>query len=94
MRKMHRQQVNKIFVVYRVSLVITPFYEQVYWIYLVSILDVKRTKQDFLRHKGKSSSRTLRNYTHVFTNIEKFCLRKYDSSFEKLKKFGYIENLV
>ena len=50
----------------------------------MSILDVKRTKQDFLRHKGKSSARTLRNYTHVFTNIEKFCLRKYDSSLENL----------
>jgi len=59
----------------------------------MSILDVKRTKQDFLRHKGKSSARTLRNYTHVFTNIEKFCLRKYDSSLENLiEDLAIIEN--
>ena len=59
----------------------------------MSILDVKRTKQDFLRHKGKSSARTLRNYTHVFTSIEKFCLRKYDSSLENLiEDLTIIEN--
>ena len=59
----------------------------------MSILDLKRTKQDFLRHKGKSSARTLRNYTHVFTSIEKFCLRKYDSSLENLiEDLAIIEN--
>ena len=44
MRKLHVQQVDNMFVAYQVSLVITPFYEQVYWIYCVLVLDVKRTK--------------------------------------------------
>ena len=48
------------------------------------VLDVKRTKDDFLKKKGKSSVSTLRNYTHIFTSIEKFCLRKYDSSLENI----------
>ena len=48
------------------------------------VLDVKRTKEDFLKKKGKSSVSTLRNYKHIFTSIEKFCLRKYDSSLENI----------
>ena len=48
------------------------------------VLDVKRTKDDFLKKKGKSSVSTFRNYTHIFTNIEKFCLKKYDSSLENI----------
>ena len=57
------------------------------------VLDVKRTKEDFLRKKGKSSANTLRNYTHIFTHIEKFCLRKYDSSLENLiEDLAIIEN--
>ena len=71
----------------------TPFYEQVYWIYCVLVLDVKRTKEDFLRKKGKSSVNTFRNYTHIFTHIEKFCLRKYDSSLENIiEDLAIIEN--
>jgi len=42
----------------------TPFYEQVYWIYFMSVLDVKRTKQDFLKNKCKSSKYTL-TYIHT-----------------------------
>ena len=60
---------------------------------MASILDVKRTKQDFLKRKGKSSERTGDNYTHIFTSIEKFCLRKYDTSFENLiEELGIVEN--
>jgi len=50
----------------------------------MSVLDVKRTKEDFLKKKGKSSVNTLRNYTQVFKSIEKFCLKKYDSSLENI----------
>ena len=49
-----------------------------------SILDIKRNKEDFLKHKSKSSQNTFVNYTHVFTSIEKFCLSKYDSSLENI----------
>ena len=57
------------------------------------VLDVKRTKDDFLKKKGKSSVSTLRNYTHIFTSIEKFCLRKYDSSLENLiEDLAIVEN--
>ena len=59
----------------------------------MSILDVKRTKQDFIKRKSKSSERTGTNYTHIFTSIEKFCLRKYDSSLENLiEELGIVEN--
>ena len=50
----------------------------------MSVLDLKRTKEDFLKKKGKSSVNTLRNYTQVFKNIEKFCLKQYDSSLENI----------
>ena len=60
---------------------------------MASILDVKRTKQDFIKRKSKSSERTGDNYTHIFTSIEKFCLRKYDSSLENLiEELGIVEN--
>ena len=60
---------------------------------MASILDVKRTKQDFIKRKSKSSERTGTNYTHIFTSIEKFCLRKYDSSLENLiEELGIVEN--
>jgi len=60
---------------------------------MASILDVKRTKQDFLKKKGKSSVSTFKNYTHIFTNIEKFCLRKYDTSLENLiEELGIVKN--
>ena len=36
------------------------------------------------KRKSKSSERTGDNYTHIFTSIEKFCLKKYDSSLEKI----------
>ena len=51
---------------------------------MASILDVKRNKQDFLKHKSKSSPNTLTTYTFVFKSIEKFCLTKYDSSLENI----------
>ena len=47
-------------------------------------LDLKRTKQDFLNKKGKSSEYTRRNYTMIFRHIEKYCITKYDSSLEQL----------
>ena len=50
----------------------------------MSILDVKRTKQDFLKHKCKSSPNTLVNYTFIFKSIEKFCISKYESSLENI----------
>ena len=60
---------------------------------MASILDVKRTKQDFIKRKSKSSERTGTNYTHIFTSIEKFCLRKYDSSLENLiEDLAIVEN--
>ena len=60
---------------------------------MASILDVKRTKQDFIKRKSKSSERTGTNYTHIFTSIEKFCLRKYDSSLENLIKEKFPKTL-
>jgi len=50
----------------------------------MSVLDVKRTKEDFLRKKGKSSVCTLRSYSLIFKSLEKFCDRKYDSRLEEL----------
>ena len=50
----------------------------------MSILDVKRNKQDFLKHKSKSSQNTFVNYTFIFKSIEKFCITKYDSSLENI----------
>ena len=60
---------------------------------MASILDVKRSKQDFLKHKSKSSQNTFVNYTHVFTSIEKFCITKYDSSLENIiEELSIVEN--
>ena len=50
----------------------------------MSILDIKRNKEDFLKHKSKSSPNTLVNYTFIFKSIEKFCIQKYNSSLENL----------
>ena len=50
----------------------------------MSILDVKRNKQDFLKHKSKSSQNTFVNYTFIFKSIEKFCITKYNSSLENI----------
>ena len=50
----------------------------------MSILDVKRTKDDFLKHNSKSSGNTLINYTFIFKSLEKFCISKYDSSLENI----------
>ena len=68
----------------------------------MSVLDVKRTKEDFLKKKGKSSVNTLRNYTQVFKSIERFCLKKYDSSLENIveelfiveKSQEHVENMI
>ena len=60
---------------------------------MASILDVKRNKQDFLKHKSKSSPNTLTTYTFVFKSIEKFCLTKYDSSLENIiEELSIVEN--
>jgi len=59
----------------------------------MSILDVKRNKQDFLKHKSKSSTNTLVNYSFIFKSIEKFCLNKYDSSLEDvIEELAVVEN--
>ena len=47
-------------------------------------LDIKRTKQDFLNKKSKSSDYTRHNYTIIFNQIEKFCISRYNSSLEEL----------
>jgi Glu-tRNA(Gln) amidotransferase subunit E-like FAD-binding protein len=60
---------------------------------MASILDVKRNKQDFLKHKSKSSGNTLVNYTFIFKSIEKFCISKYDSSLENIiEELSIVEN--
>ena len=46
-------------------------------------------KQDFLKHKSKSSQNTFVSYSFIFKSIEKFCITKYDSSLESI-----IEELV
>ena len=59
----------------------------------MSILDVKRTKADFLRLKSKSSQNTLTTYQYLFKSIEKFCLSKYDSSLENIiEELAIVEN--
>jgi len=50
----------------------------------MSILDIKRSKEDFLKHKSKSSENTLIYYTFIFKSIEKFCITKYESSLENI----------
>jgi hypothetical protein len=42
----------------------------------MSVLDLKRTKADFLKKKGRSSEYTLRSYENIFRHIERFCLEK------------------
>ena len=60
---------------------------------MASILDLKRSKEDFLRHKSKSSGNTLNLYTVIFTSVEKFCLSKYDSSLENIiEDLSILEN--
>ena len=51
---------------------------------MASILDIKRNKEDFLKHKSKSSQNTLINYTFILKSFEKFCITKYDSSLENI----------
>ena len=51
---------------------------------MASVLDIKRSKEDFLRKKGKSSECTLIGYTNIFSHLEKYCLNKYNSSLEEL----------
>ena len=53
----------------------------------MSILDVKRTKEEFLKKKGKSSEYTLRSYGLIFKSFEKFTNKKYDSSLENIIGF-------
>jgi len=59
----------------------------------MSILDVKRTKEDFLKHKSKSSQNTFASYTFILKSIEKFCITKYDSSLEDIiEELAVVEN--
>ena len=59
----------------------------------MSVLDVKRTKEDFLRKKGKSSMCTLRSYSLIFKSSEKFCATKYDTGLENIiEDLAIIEN--
>ena len=59
----------------------------------MSVLDVKRTKEDFLRKKGKSSMCTLRSYSLIFKSLEKFCATKYDTGLENIiEDLAIIEN--
>ena len=44
----------------------------------MSILDVKRTKEEFLKKKGKSSEYTLRSYGLIFKSFENFSDKKYE----------------
>jgi len=57
------------------------------------VLDIQRTKEDFLRKKGKSSVSTLRAYENIFKNFEKFCQNRYNSSLENLiKELAILKN--
>ena len=57
-------------------------------------LEIKRTKQDFLNKKSKSSEYTRRNYTMTFNHIEKFCISRYNSSLEELvDELGLVHDL-
>ena len=59
----------------------------------MSILDVKRTKEDFIKKKCKSSARTSHTYACIFKSIEKFCHVKYDTSLEKIiEDLAIVEN--
>ena len=59
----------------------------------MSILDVKRTMDDFLKKKGKSSMCTLRNYGNIFKSLEKFCAIKYETGLENIiEDLAIIEN--
>ena len=60
---------------------------------MASVLDIKRTMGDFLKHKSKSSQNTLVNYTYALKSLEKFCLTKYDSSLENIiEELTVVEN--
>ena len=60
---------------------------------MASILEIKRSKEDFLRKKCKSSEYTLSGYSYAFKRLEKFCEKKYDTSLENLiEELGISEN--
>jgi len=50
------------------------------------VLDVKRTKEDFIKRMGKSSKRSLICCEFKLASFEKFCLKKYNSSTENVIK--------
>ena len=50
------------------------------------VLDVKRTKEDFLKRMGKSSERSLVLCEFELASFEKFCIKKYNSSVENIIK--------
>ena len=51
---------------------------------MASILDVKRTRDEFILKKGKSSISSLRRCRYAFTSMEKYCLGKYKSNLENI----------
>ena len=57
------------------------------------VLDVKRTRQDFIKRKCKSSDTTAYSYDKMLSHFEKFCLKKYNSSLEKIiEELALVEN--
>ena len=57
------------------------------------VLDIQRTKEDFLRKKGKSSVSTLRAYENIFKNFEKFSQIRYNSGMENIiKELALVDN--
>ena len=57
------------------------------------VLDVKRTRQDFIKRKSKSSEATEYSYENMLSHFEKFCLKNYDSSLEKIiEELALVEN--
>jgi len=57
------------------------------------VLDVQRTKEDFLKKKGKSSNGTFRSYENIFKNFEKFSQFRYNSSLENIiKELAILKN--
>ena len=49
----------------------TLFYEQLIPSLLMLVLDIKRTKEDFLKKKGKSSEYTKDGYSFIFKGLER-----------------------
>lgn len=50
----------------------------------MSILDLKRSKEEYLKKKCKNSRKFLRNSKYRFLSLEKFCINQYDSSLDDI----------